>query len=125
MTYKKFKRINILLTIALGMIFGISVSLKYIMLPIVAFIIFSLINLYLRKRVVEIVSDERDFKIAGESALLSLRVFSILGVIVAMVLYYLDNNSEYKTIALTLSLSICILMLLYSFLFKAKINKNN
>ncbi|MEA4910561.1 hypothetical protein SDC9_07954 [bioreactor metagenome] len=125
MTYKKFKKINIILTVILGMIFGISISLKYIMLPIVAFIVFSLINLYLRKRVVEIISDERDFKIAGESASLSLKIFSIIGVIIALVLYYLDNNAEYKLISLTLSFSVCILMLLYSFIFKIKINKNN
>ena len=121
MTYKKFKKINIILTVILGMIFGISISLKYIMLPIVAFIVFSLINLYLRKRVVEIISDERDFKIAGESASLSLKIFSIIGVIIALVLYYLDNNAEYKLISLTLSFSVCILMLLYSFIFKIKI----
>lgn len=125
MTYKKFKKINIILTLLLGIIFGISISLRYVMLPLITFIIFSLINIWLRRKVKagEIMADERDLKISGESANLAMKIFSFTGLLIMMVLYFSDTNLVTKVISLTLAFSVSGLMLLYSIIFKIKINK--
>jgi uncharacterized membrane protein len=88
----------------------------------------SLVLFYLRKKVVEVIIDERDYQIGGKSALLSIQLTSWIGVIVMFILYALsDANHFYQPIAMTLAFSVCILMLTYSIIFKyySKRNLNN
>ena len=80
----------------------------------------SVIFLYfIRQRVKEITADERDYRIGGKAALIAMQVFSWIAVIIMFIFYSMkDVNPIYQAIALTLSYSVCFLLLFYSLVFK-------
>jgi uncharacterized membrane protein len=87
--------------------------------PIIAVAI-ALVFLYsTRKKVNEIISDERDYEIGGKSALKAIYLYSVIGVVLMFVLNSMKSvNPMYEVIASTLAYSVCFLMLSYSFIFR-------
>jgi uncharacterized membrane protein len=93
--------------------------MKNFFIPVVTLLASTLILLYLRKKVVEVIADERDWQIGGKSALVAIQIYSWIAVITMFLLYSLrDINPYYEAVATTLAFSTCILMLLYSLIFK-------
>lgn len=82
-------------------------------------VISSLILILLRRKVKEVIADERDYATAGKSASWAIQIYSWISVVSMFVLYTLrDLNPAYEPIAMTLAFSTCLLMLIYSLLFK-------
>lgn len=119
MTLKTYNRIRLLIVVITAFIFSQSLVLRNFFIPIVVLGLSSLILFYLRKKVTELIADERDYQIGGKAALLAIQLTSWIGVIVMFVFYALgDKNPIYQPIAMTLAFSICILMLTYSIIFQ-------
>jgi uncharacterized membrane protein len=129
MTLKKYQQIKLVLVVVIAMIFSQSIILKNYLIPIATLVISSLILILLRRRVKEVIADERDYALAGKSASWSIQIYSWIAVVTMFVLYaFKDLNPSYEPIAMTLAFSTCFLMLIYSFIFrfqnKIKFTKN-
>jgi len=119
MNLKKYDKIRLGIVFITAFIFSQCLVLHNFFIPIMVLGLSSLILFYLRKKVVDVIADERDYQIGGKSALLAIQITSWVGVIVMFVLYVLsDKNSFYEPIAMTLAFFICLLMLTYSVIFK-------
>jgi len=119
MTLKKYQKIKLALVVIISIIFSQSIVFKNFIIPIIVLIISSLILMILRRRVKEIVADERDYIVGGKSALLTIQVYSWAAAIFMFVLYALrDTNPSFEPIAITLAFSTCLLMILYSLIFR-------
>ncbi len=118
MTLKQFKIVEIITVIALAIIVGQSVVNRNYIIPLMAFAFSVIILYFIRQRVKEIIADERDYEIGGKSARTAMQIFSWVAVVIMFVLYSLrDINPVYEAIALTLSYSVCFLLLSYSLIF--------
>lgn len=119
MNLKSYKAWRLLVTIFLAMTISVSISMKNFFVPVVAVIIASLILLQLRKKVKEVLADERDMEIGGKAAMLAIRIFGWISIFPIFALYaFRDRNPSYEPIGMTLAFSVCILMLLYSAIFR-------
>ncbi len=119
MTYKNFKILKIVVTSFLAMIVAQAVIFSNYILAATALVSALAIIFVSRKKVSEIISDERDLEIAGKSARLSLSIFSVITAIATFVFMSQRNaNPAFLIISSTLAYSVCGLLLLYSFLFK-------
>ncbi|MDD4290092.1 MAG: DUF2178 domain-containing protein [Patescibacteria group bacterium] len=126
MTLKKYKKIKLAIVFIIAFIFSQSLVLDNFFIPIAVLCISPLLLLYLRKKVVGVIEDERDYQIGGKSALLAIQLTSWIGVIVMFIFYALsDKNLSYKPMAMTLAFFICFLMLTYSIIFKYYIKHNS
>lgn len=119
MTIKKYQKIRILIIVSISIIFSQSIIYKNFFIPVVTLLISSLLLVYLRKKVDQVIADERDYEIGGRSALLTIQIYSWIAVIVMFLLYAIqDYNIHYESIAMTLAFSTCLLMIIYSFIFR-------
>ncbi|HNW71453.1 MAG TPA: DUF2178 domain-containing protein [Candidatus Paceibacterota bacterium] len=119
MTNKQYKKIKLIIIVIIAIIFGQSIVLENYIIPIVTLIITSLVLLLLRRRVKDVISDERDMALGGKSALIAIQIYSWIAVIVMFVLYsFKDTNPFYEPIGMTLAYSTCLLMLIYSIVFR-------
>ena len=119
MTKKTYNKIKLGIVFVISLIFSISLALNNFFIPITTFVLASLVLFYLRKKVVGVIADERDYEIGGKSALLAIQLTSWIGAIVMFGLYaFSDRNPFYQPIAMTLAFSICALMISYSIIFK-------
>ena len=119
MTLKQYRWIKLAFTVALAIVFSQGIIFKNYIIPISALMISSLILIYLRSKVKEIIADERDIATAGKSALLAIQIYTWLAVIAMIILYAMrDLNPSYEPIAITLALSACVLMFLYAVIFR-------
>lgn len=121
---KSYNKIRLVLVVIMSMIFSQSIIFENFIIPIFVMIIWSLTLFYLRSKVTEIIADERDYVLAWKSSFLAIQVFSWISVILMFVLYAFKNENQYfEIIAEVLAFSVCIIMILYSFIFSF-LNKN-
>ncbi|MCK9578501.1 DUF2178 domain-containing protein [bacterium] len=121
MTIKKYNIFRMIIVIALAIIFSQAIIFQNFLLSAGVLIIGSLIVYSMRKNVKEVMADERDYEHGGKAALLAMQIYCWMGVVAMFALKsqaYL--NATYDIIANTLAFSICIFMLLYSFIFRLK-----
>ena len=119
MTLKKYQQIKIVLTIIMAIVFSQFFFTKNFIWPLITLISSSSILIILRSRIKEVVADERDYAIAGKSASWAIQIYSWIAVAVMLILYsFEDLNQTYEPIALTLAYSTCLLMFIYSLIFK-------
>lgn len=94
-----------------------------ILLMFSIFILLSAIINIKFKKDIGITADERDWKISGKAAFLTIRIYALPAAILGslFVLFkeepFIQNNNLY-TIGLVLSLSTCAILLLYSVIFR-------
>ncbi|MDD5639563.1 MAG: DUF2178 domain-containing protein [Candidatus Pacebacteria bacterium] len=121
MTIKKYRNIRIIIVIALAIIFSQAIIYQNFYLATGLLIVASLLVYSMRKSVKGILADERDYETGGKAALLAMQIYCWIGVIVMFILKSQAHiNSAYNVAATTLAFSICIFMLLYSFIFHLK-----
>lgn len=119
MTLKKYQKIKIAVIIVMAMIFSQSIILRNFFIPVTALLVGVLVLLFFKKKVTEVLADERDYQTGGKSALLAIQIYSWFAVICMFLMYSLqDINPYYEAVAVTLAFSTCILMLLYAFIFR-------
>lgn len=119
MTLKKYQQIKLAIVVVIAIVFSQSIILKNYLIPIATLVVSSLILILLRRRVKEVIADERDYALAGKSASLTIQIYSWISVVAMFTLYtFRDLNPAYEPIAMTLAYSTCLLMIIYSFIFK-------
>lgn len=118
LTTKQYQKIKLGAVIILAMVFSQSIVYKNFFIPVALLVVGSLVLLYLRKQVKEVIVDERDKVSGGKAAILAIQIYAWMAVIAMFLLYSLaDLNPYYNSIAMTLAFSTTILMLLYSVIF--------
>ena len=118
MTLKKYQQIKLGIVVVIAVIFSQSIFYNNYLIPIVTLIISSLVLILLRHQVKEVITDERDYTLAGKSASWAIQIYSWIAVVAMFILYTLrDVNPSYEPIAMTLAFSTCILMIIYSLFF--------
>lgn len=119
MTLKTYRKIKLVFVFFLAMFFSWAVYLDNFLIPVAVMIASALVLMFLRSRVKEIIADERDWQIAGKAALIAVQLYSWIAAISMFILYSLrSQNSFYEPIAMTLAFSACIVMLIYTFVFR-------
>lgn len=110
---------KMIIVISIAMITSISIVKHNAIIPLSALIIGSLLMIQLKRSVKGVLADERDVEIGGKAALLAMRIFSWIAVI--MMLFFFakrGTNPSFEPIAYTLSYGTCLLMMLYSVIAK-------
>lgn len=124
MTLSQYKKVRIVTAMILGAVFSQAIIFNKIIIPVVVLAIASLFLFYLRKKVKGVIADERDYSVAGKSALLAIQLFSTTSTIIMLFFYYARKiNAIYEPIAMVLAFSVCALMLVYSIIFRIKSGK--
>lgn len=119
MTLKQYHTARLIVTVLIAMIIGQSFVLKNFLIPLATVTIGPLVLLALRRRVKEVITDERDYATGGKAALLAIQIFSWIGVIVMFALYTArDLNPSYEPMGMMIAFAVCLLMLLYSAIFR-------
>jgi uncharacterized membrane protein len=119
MTLKKYQQIKLAITVLIAVIFSQSILYKNYLIPLATLIISSSVLILLRRQVKEVIADERDYATAGKSASWAIQIYSWIAVVAMFILYaFKDLNPTYEPIALTLAYSTCLLMIVYSFIYK-------
>lgn len=119
MTLKQYQVVKITFVVFLAVIFSQLIDGKNYLLPIGVMIAGSLIMMLLRRRVNGVVADERDYATGGKAALLAMQIYGWLAASSMFVFYGLkDTNPAFEPIGMTLAFSTCLLMLIYSAIFR-------
>lgn len=121
MTLKQFKILKLVLVIILAVIVGISISWHNYIIPVIAMAVVISLMFYFRRKVKEIIADERDCEIGGRAAGLTIQIYAWLMVLMMflfMAYFELNPLPELMAVATTLAYSTCLLLLLYSILFR-------
>jgi uncharacterized membrane protein len=118
MTLKKYQQIKLIITVVIAVIFSQAILYQNYLIPLATLVIASLVLIYLRRQVKEVISDERDYALAGKSASWAIQIYSWIAVVAMFILYASKNlNPAYEPIAMTLAFSTCLLMFVYSLIF--------
>lgn len=121
MTLKKYKYLRIIIVIALAIIFSQAYAYQNYYLATGILVTASLAMYLMRKKVKDVLADERDYEYGGKAALLAMQVYCWIGVVAMFILKSMAHfNPVYDVIASTLAFSVCIFMLLYSFIYYVK-----
>ncbi|PIT88217.1 MAG: hypothetical protein COU29_03035 [Candidatus Magasanikbacteria bacterium CG10_big_fil_rev_8_21_14_0_10_36_32] len=119
MTLGQYRWIKLVFIIVIAIIVSQSIIFKNYLIPITSLIVSSLLLIYLRRQVKEVIADERDYAIGGKSAFLALQIYSWVAVIGMLIFYaFRDFNPAYESIGLTLAFSTCFLMFLFGVIFR-------
>ena len=110
MNRKRFAMCGAITTGAIGAIVGYSVYTHNFMLPFIAVTAGILILHLLRRKVDEVIEDERIYRISDRASRRTLQVFGMGTALVGTTLICLGRYSE---IGYTLNMSVCILIILY------------
>jgi uncharacterized membrane protein len=119
MTLKQYTVARLVIAMVLAAFIASSVVRGDYLWPIVAMVAAMLLLLIARRRVKEVIADERDYAIGGRAALWAIQIFCMGAVLLMFVLHAKRGQyPEFGAVASTLAYGSCILMLLYSVLFR-------
>lgn len=119
MTIKQYQGVKLAMVVILAVFFSQAIYFKNYFIPIAVLVASSLILMYLRRQVKDVLADERDYATGGKAALLAIQIYSWTAVCAMFVMYGLrDYNPAYEPIAVTLAFSTCVLMLAYGVIFR-------
>jgi len=114
---KNFKRIHLLVVIGISLAVARSVFQGQYIIPIGIMMGSAVVLYFLKKRVSEVIYDERDLIIAGKASVYAIQAYSWIAVIMMFVFfYYKDQYPVCGIIAFTLAFSICGLSFIHSFI---------
>lgn len=116
---KQYQAIRIVVAMVLAFIISQSIITNKFIIPLFVMTASFIFLIWLRKRVDGVIADERDYEVGGHAARWAIQIYAIIGVIIMIPLFALRTiNPFYEVIASTLAYSICLLMFIYSALFR-------
>ena len=110
MNRKQFAMCGVIISAIIGAIIGYSVQIHNFVLPLIAVTAGILILHLLRRKVDEVIEDERIYRISEKASRRVLEVFGIGSALTGVTLIVLDKHRE---AGYALAFSACILILLY------------
>ena len=120
MNKKQYTICRLSIIILLSLSIAISISLNNYYLPIILTITAFFIMSYIKKQLKteDVLADERDYKIAGDSARYTIYIYAFIGVIGAFVLMAISQKEGLLYIlSQYLAISVCFIMILNSIIF--------
>jgi len=115
MSKNRLKFFRMLIVIIMGALVGWSVAIGNAIIPIPV-VIGGLLLLYLlRKRVKEVIEDERIHKINEQASRVTLQVFGIVAALTGAILIALSHGglSDFRQAGFTLAYSVCFLLIIH------------
>jgi uncharacterized membrane protein len=115
MSFKQFTLIRIIVIIIMAGLISWAITSGNALMPIPVVIAALVILLLFRRRVKEVVVDERIYSIAEKASYLAFRIFGIAAAVIGATLVTLgwDSASDLYKIGLTLAYAVCGLMVIY------------
>lgn len=115
MSFKTFTTIRIFIIIIMAGLIGWATTSGNAWIPIPVIIAALVILLLFRKRVKEVVVDERVYSIAEKASYLAFRIFGIAAAVIGATLVAIgwDSSSDLYKIGLTLAYAVCGLLVIY------------
>jgi len=110
MNRKQFTRLGVVITAIVGAVVGYSVYVNNFILLLAAVIAGILVLYMFRRKVDEVIEDERIYRISDKASRRTLQVF---GIGTALVGTTLISLGRYQEIGYALNISVCILLILY------------
>lgn len=118
MTLEKYRKVLLAVALVTSAIFSYALLRSNWFIPLIVLIAVSILVFYLRRKVDDVIADERDYAIGGKAAYLAMQIYLWTAMIVMFVFYSSRGiNPAYEPIAVTLAFSACFLMLAYVFIF--------
>ncbi len=118
MNYKQYRNFRIITAMLLAAVMSQAVIFNNYILAIFAVIAAMAVMFTVKKKVVDVLADERDYQNAGKAARYSLGIFSALGAVLTMFFMFQRSvDPAYEIIGSTLAYSVCGLLLLNSIVF--------
>jgi len=119
MTTKQLQTVKIINIIFMAALAGYCVVTNHYIWLLAGFLVSALLLVMLRRRVTEVLADERDRHVAGQAALAAMYVFCFLAAIIALAAFAMrDLNQTNEVIALTLAYSACLILVVYTLAFR-------
>jgi len=119
MTAKKFLAYRLIVVALLAGVISSFVAVGNYLVPIAAVVTAIIFILIMKKKVNEVLVDERDYKIAGNAARYAMTIFSAISGVIILILFALKKDRpDFELVGSILAYAVCSLMLLYSFIFK-------
>lgn len=119
MTAKKFLIYQLVLAIILTGVVLASVVIGNYVVPLIAIITAILLMLLMKKKVKEVLEDERDFEIGGKAARYAISIYAGISGIAVIILSALRNhNPSFEIVGSVLAYSICSLLILHIIIYK-------
>lgn len=118
MTLKQYTITRLVISMLLAVFIASSFVRRDFFWPVVAMAVAILFLILLRRRVNEVIADERDHAVGGVAARWTIQIFSTAAVLSMFGFFALqERNAAFTLIASVLAYSTCALMLLYSAIF--------
>lgn len=119
MTKKQYLTCRLIVSFLTAMLVAISMVQNNYIIPLLVIIAGMSLLYSCRKKVQDVLADERDYQIAGQSARYVLYFYSFIGAIVSMILFVVaKDNNVLMLLANFLAYSVCLLMIINSIIFK-------
>ncbi|MFA6259184.1 MAG: DUF2178 domain-containing protein [Candidatus Peribacteraceae bacterium] len=119
MTYKQYMIVRLMIAALLSAFIASSIVRHDFFWPVVAIVVAMLLLLFLRRRMHEVIADERDYALGGLAARWAIQIFSLIAVLCMFLFFSLqDRDALFATVAFVLAYSTCGLMLLYALIFR-------
>jgi uncharacterized membrane protein len=119
MSYRTYRMMRAFLGVIIGGVTGASVTMDNWIIPIPTIIIAIVINVILRRRVKEIVSDERTYAIAEKAARFTLSI-GVIGMAVLGAIFLMVSRNEIDAmtqVGFAMEYAACSLLLISSFAY--------
>ena len=124
MSISKYNKIRLITVVIIAIVFSRAIIMNNFILPMAVLAVSWGVLFFLRRKVKGVIADERDYAMAGKSALLAIQLFSMVATIVMLFLFSArETNVIYEPVAMTLAFSVCALMFIYSIIFKIRMKK--
>lgn len=117
MTKKQFLFSRLIIIILLSITMGVSVIKDIAIIPPLAIIASAVIVNFLYSRVKEVTADERDYKLAGQAARMTLNIFIITITALGTGLVACGAEDIYYKAGFLLLYSVCFVLVLNIFIF--------
>lgn len=119
MTAKRFLIYRLIITFIIAGTVSTSIVIGNYLVPIIAVVTLAALLYAMKKRIKDVVEDERDFELAGKAARYAMTIFASIAGLATIVLFaQKQTNPIFETVGSTLAYAVCALLLAYSFLFK-------
>ena len=119
MNKERLRFLRMLIVVVVGALIGWSVAIGNAIIPIPV-VLCGLVLLYLlRKRVKEVIDDERMHKINEKASKVTLQIFGIITALLGAILIALSQGglTDYRQAGFTLAYSACFLLLVHLLLY--------
>lgn len=111
--------LRMLITVVLAITVSISITAGNYIIPIPVTLACALLLFITKRKVKDVLEDERDFELGGHAARYAITTYTVFALIVIFILLnFRQNNPNFDAVASALAYSACFLLILYSIIFK-------